>query len=687
MCNQPPSETDNHRAPLNAQDNPSLYSPRFDEHYASAHDPQAEKFVVFCEGNRLPQRFPSVSTFTLVELGFGSALSFLVACRLWLEKSDPHATLDYLSIERYPLTRQTLDNSLKGFPELADLKDELLSHYPSLLRGRHRLNLFDGRVSLTLIFESAQSAMQKLPLATGQRVDAWFLDGFSPAKNPDMWHPAIFRSMRSHSAENATLATYTAAGQVRRDLVAAGFEVHKQPGHGNKRERLTGTVRPGSHAHEQGRRRYRSPWFFPPQAMSSEKSVIVVGAGIGGCALCNRLASRGYRVTLIEQGNTIANATSSNPATVIHPGFTRDNDLVSQLSQQGYLYSLNTFRRLERKNLNSGFHPSGVVLRPKDKDDLIRFSDIANNSKLNAALTDDFAQWLTGEALSAITGLTEKTPAWHFPLAGWLNLPALCKALLREYENNIHIHLDTRVSAIRRDASQRWSLLDEEQNPLASSTAIVFCTGAFPLGIPGAKGLEDIASSLTADGGQIIRVDLPRHGIKLAACGGGYLVPDSADTLFLGASHRQNRVSPTRAPGIEEAETRELIDTFTRRQTTTSPPMPLQAWSGYRATLPDRLPLVGPVMDAHRFSQHYAHMILGKLNPQPHPETDNPSLGMHILSGFGSRGAAYALLCAETLASELATQSGPLSEPLRQALHPVRFYVRQIKKSAASKAS
>lgn len=206
-------------------------SSRFEDPYYARSDGLAEARHVFLEGNGLAQRFAGVRTFHIAELGFGTGLNFLAALHLWRERAANGATLCYSSYELCPLDQSDISRAIGRWPELEPLCRELIDH----LTGRTplpdvRLNIWPGDVRQTL----SRSTLH---------ADAWFLDGFAPARNPEMWGEDLLHTVARRTSPGGTFATYTAAGHVRRTLQAAGFEVRKVPGYGTKRDMLVGQLR------------------------------------------------------------------------------------------------------------------------------------------------------------------------------------------------------------------------------------------------------------------------------------------------------------------------------------------------------------------------------------------------------------------------------------------------------------
>ncbi len=215
---------------------PQPYSVMFDDVYYSSDNGLLESDYVFLQGNHLTQRWQQLSSnhFTIIETGFGTGLNFLCAAQLWLNHAPKNARLHFISTEKYPLTLQEISAALQAWPALDEVSKPFLAQYKAL--SHIPTQLFDHRVQLTLLMGDATSSITNLKTTA----DAWFLDGFSPAKNPEMWQHALFAQMARLSAYNTTFATFTSAGAVKLGLQAVGFQVNKKTGFGKKREMLTG---------------------------------------------------------------------------------------------------------------------------------------------------------------------------------------------------------------------------------------------------------------------------------------------------------------------------------------------------------------------------------------------------------------------------------------------------------------
>jgi len=217
------------------------YSELFDDIYFSHSNGLEESEYVFIQQNQLPQRWLKREKFSIAELGFGSGLNFLATINCWHLNSLSNSCLNYFSFEKYPFSRNDYQQMAKlidnHWPHLSKYHQLLAQLYP-LQRPIQNIYLMDGKIKLTLFYDDACTAMENLDTL----IDAWYLDGFDPKKNSQLWNQSIYQQIVKHSNQQASFSTYTAAGHVRRGLKEAGFAVKKAKGIGQKREMLTGIL-------------------------------------------------------------------------------------------------------------------------------------------------------------------------------------------------------------------------------------------------------------------------------------------------------------------------------------------------------------------------------------------------------------------------------------------------------------
>ncbi|MEM9330553.1 MAG: tRNA (5-methylaminomethyl-2-thiouridine)(34)-methyltransferase MnmD [Pseudomonadota bacterium] len=209
-------------------------SMRFDDPYYSNQDGRAETDYVFIKGNALPLRWTSTAPFTIAELGFGTGLNFLETVHQYQSSSYEPAALRYIAFEQYPIQTDEIDQALSIWPELKTYRIRLIDAWNSLKSGRSYD--FMPKIELVIHFGDANTLLPNASFLA----DAWYLDGFSPAKNPELWNENLMAEVAKHTVAGGTFATYTSAGFVRRGLQSAGFSVKKVKGFGKKREMLCG---------------------------------------------------------------------------------------------------------------------------------------------------------------------------------------------------------------------------------------------------------------------------------------------------------------------------------------------------------------------------------------------------------------------------------------------------------------
>lgn len=211
------------------------YSRAFDDHFYCRSDGRLECGHVFLAGNDLPRRWQRREPFRIAELGFGTGLNLCETWRQWCETAPEGASLHFTSFERFPMARADIERALSHWPEIERERAILTEKWPDAAEGRVEIEL-DPRMRLTVVCGAALDSLseEKIPY------DAWYLDGFAPSRNPDMWSAELMAEVFRLTAPGGRFGTYAAAGFVRRNLAAAGFTVERRPGFAGKREMLCG---------------------------------------------------------------------------------------------------------------------------------------------------------------------------------------------------------------------------------------------------------------------------------------------------------------------------------------------------------------------------------------------------------------------------------------------------------------
>ncbi|TKD29811.1 bifunctional tRNA (5-methylaminomethyl-2-thiouridine)(34)-methyltransferase MnmD/FAD-dependent 5-carboxymethylaminomethyl-2-thiouridine(34) oxidoreductase MnmC [Azotobacter chroococcum] len=628
----------------------------FGDVYFSRASGLEETRYVFLAHNALPLRFaalPAGGRLSVGETGFGTGLNFLCAWQLFERTAPADARLHFVSVEKYPLTRADLQKALALWPELAPWADALLAQYVAVHPGFQRFVFADGRVVLTLL---VGDVLERLP-ELDARIDAWFLDGFAPAKNPEMWTPALFAELARLSTPGASLATFTSAGFVRRGLNAAGFAMQRVKGFGQKREMLAG--------HFEGTPQAAAkPWFARPPRPAGPREALVIGAGLAGCAAAASLARRGWQVTLLERRAAVAEETSGNPQGVLYLKLSAHGTALSRLILAGFGF---TRRLLQRLEPGRDWSPCGVLQLAFDA------REAARQAELAATFPADLLHGLGRAEAEELAGVALDSGGLFYPEAGWVHPPALCAHLAAP--PNIRLLPHREVLDLHREDGQWCARAGETL--LARAPVAVLAGGAEIARFPEAAGLP-----LKRIRGQISRLPATAasRDLQTVLCAEGYVAPPRDGEHTLGASFRFDSTE-LELTAKEHAENLQLLreistDLAERLQADRLDPAALDGRAGFRCTSPDYLPIAGPLADAAAFAEAYA--VLGK-DARQVPQHPCPWLdGLYVSSGHGSRGLLSAPLAGELLAAWLDDEPLPVPRAVAEACHPNRFGLRRL---------
>ncbi|MVW85184.1 bifunctional tRNA (5-methylaminomethyl-2-thiouridine)(34)-methyltransferase MnmD/FAD-dependent 5-carboxymethylaminomethyl-2-thiouridine(34) oxidoreductase MnmC [Pseudomonas sp. PB101] len=648
-------------AQLDWDDQGRPYSRVFDDVYFSDKSGLDETRYVFIEQNRLAERFaalPEGGRLVIGETGFGTGLNFLCAWQVFEQHAAAGARLHFVSVEKYPLSPADLQRALGLWSELKVFADQLLEQYVAIHQGFQRLTLDNGRVTLTLLIGDA---LEQLPQLDA-RIDAWFLDGFAPAKNPDMWTAELFAELARLAAPGASISTFTSTGWVRRLLNAAGFKMKRTPGIGHKWEILRGEFlgwpeqTPAPLAEK--------PWFARPAPLTGERRALVIGAGLAGCASAASLAERGWQVTLLERHDDIAREASGNPQGVLYLKLSAHGTALSQMIVSGFGY---TRRLLEHLQRGRDWDDCGVLQLA------FNAREVERQAQLAAAFPADLLHLLDQSEAQAVAGIGLAHGGLFYPQGGWVHPPALCQW----QAGHPRIQLLTHRDALElRKVEDQWQAWNGEQ--LLASAPVVVLAGAAEV----QRFAESAELPLKRIRGQITCLaQTPQsQALSTVVCAEGYVAPARLGEHTLGASFdfKSDDLTPTTAEHLGNLAMLEEIshDLVARLDIARLDPESLQGRAAFRCTSPDYLPIVGPLADNQAFTQVYA--ALGK-DARQVPDVECPWLdGLYVNSGHGSRGLITAPLSAELLAAWLDNEPLPLPRSVAEACHPNRFALRRL---------
>ncbi len=611
-------------------------SPAYADIYHAAAGGPGQARHVFLGGNDLPRRWAGRQGFTILENGFGTGLNFLATWAAWRADPAHPPLLHYLAVEKHPFHARDLYRLHARWPEFAPLAERLHATWPVPTPGFHRLEFSDGdsRLVLTLMLGEVESCLSRLRAA----VDAFYLDGFDPKKNPAMWSAPLMQRLARLAAPGASLATWCVARSVRDALVAAGFHCHKRPGYAHKRDMLVAALPP-------------PPRETPAPTLPSRQALIL-GGGLAGTTLAQRLARRGWRVDLLEGHSHLAGEGSGNLAGIVRPLLSRDDNLASRLNRACFLYSRRLWAALESAGFASRRGLDGVLQIARD----VRHED--QQRQMAGVWPRDYVQFLQRDEASARLGRPTLFGGWWFPQGGWASPRELCHTLAAAAGEGLHLHLGHRVARLEWTGTH-WRALDAGGQCIGQAPVAILANGAQAGELPQARGLP-----IKAVRGQVSHVPAGRlPDIRHALCCEGYLTPALDGMHCLGASYAYDPGRELRReehagnlqrlarilPGAEQGLEVEALD----------------GRVGFRAATPDRLPLVGALPDGD--APLARDVRLQHMPRQPR---------LYGLLGLGSRGLVWAGLAAEALASQLHGEPLPLEADLMDAMDPARFLLR-----------
>lgn len=619
------------------------YSSTYGDVYHAAHGAVEQTRHVFLGGNELPERWIGSSRFSILETGFGLGLNFLATWQAW-RVSKSSGRLHFVSVEQHPFRRDDLAGLLAPHSELSGLATELLAQWPPLTPGFHRLEFDDGCVTLTLLFGDAQTMLPHLMA----NIDAVYLDGFSPARNPELWSVALLRSIARLCKPRATLATWSVAGEVRRALEPAGWRLERRPGFAAKREMLIGRLE-NAVSPAPTFRRPRSPF---------ERRAIVIGAGLAGAAICERLASRGWQVELFERHAAPAQEASGNPAGILLPHLAKDDALAARFSRACYLYALRRFAELPALRWSA----CGVLQIARNP----AHEALQRETVLQLELPDEFVCFLEQKAASNLVGHPMAHGGWWFPGGGWASPGSLCSALLMAGRRFIRTHFNTEVATLRQ-TMEGWQVRDAQERVLATAPHVILANaGAANRLLPRELPLTPIRGQISClPKDQAAPIESSLHHVL---CRAGYVTPAQAGVISVGASFDRDDTD-LRMRLADHAGNMQRLDELLPGAAQNIDLARLGGRVGLRSAALDRLPLIGPLADT-----------TADAGREPTLETLPRMAGLHALLGLSARGMVWAPLAAELLVSQLEGEPLPVERDLVRAVDPGRFHLRALRR-------
>lgn len=667
----------------------TAFAPAFGDVYHSKAGAWAQAQHVFLAGNGLPQRWARRQTFTVLETGFGLGNNFLATWLAWREDPRRPARLIFISVEKHPLRAQDLQRALAFCPQ-PELAQALLSQWPPATHDLHCLDFDGGAVRLLLALGDVSTW---LPELTGP-VDAFFLDGFAPARNSQMWAPHVLAACGRLAAADATAATWSVARPVRDGLAAAGFIVERVPGFAGKAMMCRARRREMRHTHKA-----QAP--VGRLAAPSCRTALVIGAGLAGASVARALAASGVKVTVLEEDPYPAGKTSGNPAGLFHSVVHAHDGAHAQLLRAGSHRTAQLLKPLLAQGLLAGSVQGLLRGFSEDAEESRPFADALEISQ-TLGLPPEEAQALDRGAATERAGIPLAGAAWLFPGSGWVSPPALVNYWLNS--PGITVRCGVKVATIQPSSAETqlggsatsvetnatgnlavsgWRAFNQQGEEIAQADILVLANAQ---GAPELlKPWTDVDDwPLGQSRGQVSwwatehASDLPRPHLPVAS--GGYVIslperlplgnaalPESmAGSVLCGATQQRGDFDPAIREADHLANLRRIEDLT--GQTVRADVNLAGGRVGWRLFTDDRLPIIGAVPLPSAQRQGLPRQEQSRHIPR--------HLGLYVLMALGSRGIATAPLLGEVLAAWALGQPVPIAASLLDAVDAARFAAR-----------
>ena len=643
---------------------------------------------VFVAGNDLAERWQQWRnpTFVIAETGFGTGLNFLVAMRAFNEfraanPDHPLKRLYFITTEKFPLPQQDMQRALEAFPVLKDEAEALASLYPMGLEGCHRLHFDNHSTTLDLWIGDVHELLPQWHSPVNGLIDAWFLDGFAPSKNPDMWTDALFSQMARLSKTGTTFGTFTAAGIVKRGLAGVGFTIKKRNGFGRKRDMLTGVFDQDNENVQHKLRLPAGPYYrYANDSLDKTSKVAVVGSGLAAATACLALVKRGISTTLYFDGDTLASGASGNPQGGFYPQLHSEASIASRIQAHSFLYARqaydHTIEHAKACGLADVAHDFCGVIQ-------LSFNDKVAERQNKLAAADVWPEALIkpvdSKEVSDIANLALPYSGLYIGLGGWLSPPQLVTAMIEEALQSGKLELKPNHTYVSHEAVEttkqrvqiRFNFDSAESEEVITADHLILALGA------GAVNASDFNSlSLRPVRGQVeaIPTQMPIEQLNTVLCHKGYMTPVFEGRHALGSTYVKNDLSTD----VRGDETEMNLATHEQALASTDIVQALQhdgkARAATRLGSPDHQPVVGALHNFDSLKEHYTMLGVGK------PLTSAPVLPSSVVSTLtclGSRGLTTAPLMAEVLVSSLCKEPLPLSNELLNAVNTSRFMTRE----------
>ena len=631
-------------------ENGNLFSENYNDVYFNDAHGVEETDYVFLQGNNIHQHFEQQRT-VIGELGFGTGLNFLVTWDAWRRHEKKSANrLIFVSCEKHPLSKTVLEKAHENFPQFAGLAELLRDKYPEIKSGFHFLEFENSQVALLLMFGDVLDVLRQLE----SKIDAWYLDGFAPKNNPQMWTEQVYRQIAWHSHENTTLATYTAAGDVRCGLKAVGFEVERIKGFGKKRHMTTASYK--GHVKKD---LHLQPW-HRHRAHKTPRRAAVIGAGMAGLNTAYALQRLGVDVTIYEKAAHIADGASGNRFGMVLPLLAKKLDRLGSLTKAGAHFSINQFNDLGL------IYKRGLLEFAIDEARMARFTESVKRHD------DCYVRLLSPPQLKEEFGVDSSVSALFHSSGISLSPRRYADTLLKA--SGAQLKLNCQIDQLKKDGSD-W-LLSASDGQTYRHDCVIVCSAAesasfeqtshFPI-----HKVRGQVVYLSKD--QILQQS--QYGLNFV----NYLVQDEEDNYVLGATFQLNDAEE----GMRPKDSQTLVESVKKRLPhlikENVDAASLEGRVSFRAMQKDHFSILGSAPDYQACMEQYKGLKHGR--PVSRYEDAICEEGLYVNCGHGSRGLTLSPLLSAALARHIVDDFYCMPVSHITAVSPIRFMVKELKRS------
>ena len=536
-------------APFSLKNN-TLFSEEFDDLYSSAKGAVAECNHVFIKGNNLNERFENLgenSKFYIGEIGFGIGINFLTTCKSWLDHTKQNQVLEFYSFDKYLFRLSDFKTLNVSCPDLKEYISELERNYPRNIQGAQKISLFGGRIILNLIIGEIDNTQEYIKLM--DKVDAWYFDGFSPAKNPDLWSIKLFKCIHKSCHENTTFSTYTSSGLVKNNLTESGFNHSRAMGFSDKRHMLKGTVD------------------TQLKKNTSNTKVAVIGSGIAGCVLSYTLAKKGIEVDLYEKSDSICSGASSHELLVTYPRLSAHDTAFGSFTLHSYIFATNFYKQLKTDT----WKKTGVIILNHDA-----ATEKRQSSLLEKRADGEIYRYIDPDEASELSGIDIKLNGLIYEDAGYILPEEMCKFLIESPK--INIFTSSHIKSIKKNGEVFNLNIGKKKFEYQN---VCVCAGSETANIVDIDGIS-------IKRGQVTHIESLDNisRIKLPICAKGYISPRVNNIHLVGSSYSDSE-------DTDLSEEEHLYNLNNLKLVIDEEMNVITGQTGHRAVSKDHMPVVG----------------------------------------------------------------------------------------------